>query len=548
MNKLSDQFLFSSSVVELAEEQDYLTLKNRICYFDERNLNDVRIDYDETTLEKCNSLINMPVVAAYKKFNGKDDLGGHEVSIVNGKVKFGTATIGVVTNVEIKQEDVQTVTGEVKNLPVLYADERIWTRNENVANAVKRLHADGKLYSSWEIKSSEYRFKDNVKYLLNYSFLANCLLGTNSYPAYGTAGAKILEVSEASDGCEYLAAESILSEALALDIESAAASNINQLEDDTNRKEELSMDVNENVVVETSEEEAKEEAVKAKVEETAEVKPEEEVNNEVAQVSEDNPVEESTTDETNTNEESKSEVESSEDAKDANANDQAEQEIAMNTERDIRRMIRIALNENDNEDYMDISFIFPEDKIVLVQSWRMKELEYIQYSYRVDGEKVVLEDEKKVELVISPLQINSEIETKNNAIAEANNRIVELEKQNAELIKSKEELDKIKAEKAETERSEAVTKLRDYVVKSGRFTEEEIASEKIQNAINNLDEAWLKSEIADRLVASLAEEKAKKVETSETKATKSTLSVVLSESDKSVTPEDVLRVFFNRKD
>lgn len=535
---MNDQFMFSSSVVDLAEEKDYLTLKNKICFFDSENLNNVQIDYDESTLEQCQTLINMPVVAAYRKNNGKDDLGGHEVSIVDGKVKFGTATIGVVTNIEIKQEDVKTVTGEVKNLPVLYADERIWTRNENATNAIKRLHLDGKLFSSWEVKSSEYTFKDNIKHLQKYSFLANCLLGTRSYPAYGTDGAQVLEISERNDNCEYLAAESMFSEALALDMESASASNTNQNQlDDTNRKEGLSMDVNENIVVETSEEEVKEETVEVvNTEETAEANIEEVVNNEVAEVSEDDPVEESTTEKT-------VEVESSEGSVD---NEQAEEEIAMNTERDIRRMIRNALNETNHEDYMDIAFVFPEDKIVLVQSWSMKELEYVQYSYRVDGDKVVLENEKKVELIISPLQINSEIEKKNNVIAEANERIVALESQVAELNKVKEEYDKIKAERAENEHAEAVNKLREYVVKSGRFTEEEIASENIQKAINNLDESWLKAEIADRLVASLANN-TKNCETSEIKEPKATISVVLGE-EKTATPDDILRVFFNRKD
>lgn len=540
MSGLNDQLLFSSSVVDLAEEQDYLTLKNKICFFNSKNLNNVQIDYDASTLEQCKTLVNMPVVARYVKRNGKDDLGGHEVSVVNGKTKFGTATIGVVTGVEIKQEDVETVSGEVMNLPVLYADERIWTRNENATNAIRRLHSEGKLFSSWEVKTSEYKFDNGVKRLLRYTFLSNCLLGTQSYPAYGTGGAKVLEVSETSDNCEYLAAEAILSEALALDLESESASNIisNQLSD-INRKEELSMDVNENVVVETSEEEVKEETTEVvETEEVVEAEANEGENNEVAEVSEDNPVEESTTDGTE-------EVES---AESEDAEGETEEVSAMKTVRDISRMIRVALNEINDEDYMDVAMIFPEEKIVLVQSWRMKELEFVQYSYRVEGDKVVLEDKKEVEMTISPLQINSEIESKNNAIAEANNRIVELENQNAELVKAKEELDKIRAEQAETEHSEAVNKLREYVVKSGRFTEEEIASEEVQKAINELNETWLKSEIADRLVASLAEQKSKKTEVSEVKETKSTISVVLSEDEKSATPDDILRVFFNRKD
>ena len=311
------------------------------------------------------------------------------------------------------------------------------------------------------------------------------------------------------------------------------------------------MDVNENVVVETSEEEVKEETVEATVEnaeaeETAKTQTEVEENNEVAEVSEDNPednpVEESTTEET-------IEAESTEDAAEAEvtaADEQAEQEVAMNTERDIRRMIRNALNEQRTEDYLDIAFVFPEDKVVLVQSWSMKELEYVQYSYRVEGDKVVLEGEKKVELVISPLQINSEIEKKNSAIADANNRIAELENQNAELNKAKKELDEIKASRAEEEHAEAVKKLHEYVVKSGRFTEEEITSEVVQKAINELNESWIKSEIADRLVASLANGKTSSTEVSEVNGDNSSLSISLAGESKDVTPDDVLRDFFKR--
>lgn len=299
------------------------------------------------------------------------------------------------------------------------------------------------------------------------------------------------------------------------------------------------MDVNENIAVETSEEEVKEETVEVvNTEETAEAKTEEDANSEVAQVSEDNPVEESATENTNVTDSTESEDNKSE----------TEEVSAMKTVRDIVRMIYAALNElnGNEEEYMEISMIFPEDKIVLTQSYRMNELEFVQFSYRVEGDKVTLDNRKTVELVVSPLKINSEIESKNNAIAEANNRIVELENQNAELNKMKEEYDKFKAEQAETEHSEAVNRLRDYVVKSGRFTEEEIASEQIQKAINDLNEAWLKAEIADRLVASLAEKK-NNTEVSETKETKSTVSVVLSE-EKNATPDDILRLFFNRKD
>ena len=171
---------------------------------------------------------------------------------------------------------------------------------------------------------------------------------------------------------------------------------------------------------------------------------------------------------------------------------------------------------------------------------------WYQYSYRIEGDKAVLDDRQEVELNISPLNINSEIESKNNAIADANNRIVELENQNAELIKAKEELDQIKASQADAEHAEAVNKLREYVVKSGRFTEEEIASEDVQKAINDLNEAWIKAEIADRLVASMTESKKPEVEASSANEDKA-VSIVLGENEeKSATSEDIMRAFFNR--
>ena len=504
---MNNQYMFVSSVTDLAEEQDYLTLRNKVCFFNSKNLNNVQIDFDSSTEEHCKTLVNMPVVARYVKRNGKDDLGGHEVQVVDGRVKFGTATIGVVTSVEIKQEEVETVTGEVKTLPVLYADERIWTRNENATNAIRRLYSEGNLHSSWEIKTNEYTFKDNIKYLTSYSFLSNCLLGTRSYPAYGKAGAAVVEMSEQQDQFEYLAAESILSEALALDVESSSASNINQL-DDTNRKEGLSMDVNENAVVETSVEETKEETVEVvEAEETVEEN-QEEVNNEVAEVSEDDPAEESTTDESEVeSEDAEGEVEEAE--------EEAEETSAMKTASDLYKMLNLAVRGLEKDEYLEISMIFPEDKIVLVHCWSMNELEFLKYSYRIDGDTAVLENEEKVELVISPLQINSEIEAKNSAIAEANNRIVDLEAKVAELEKAKQELDAIKEKQQQEEHAEAVEKLREYVVKSGRFTDEEIQSEEVQNAINNLNEAWLKAEIADRLVASFSKKDNKKVEASD---------------------------------
>ena len=539
---MNDQFIFSSSVVDLAEEQDYLSLRNRVCFFNDKNLNNVQIDYDESTLEKCKSLVNMPVVSKYIRRNGKDDLGGHEVKVVDGKIKFGTATIGTVTGVEIVNEDVETTSGEIKNLPVLYADERIWTRNENATNAIRRLYTEGSLYSSWEIKTSEYTFKDSVKHLVDYSFLSNCLLGTNSYPAYGKGGAVVTDISETSEQYEYLAAESILSEALILDFESGSASDTF----DSKGKEADEIVVEEDKILES--EEQMEEAVETvEDEETAEAQIEDreivepEVSEDSEQTSESEDVSESESDgETE---------EESENASEENDNSEKTEETdnsSMKTDIDIQRMLEKAVNnlyEKDEEEWLCVSMVFPEEHVVLCRNWKMPQLSFVKYDYSIDGEDVTLSNRELVELVVSPLQINSEIDKKNSAIADANNRIVELENQNAELMKAKEELDQIKAKEAEAQKAEAVSKLRDYVLKSNCFTSEEFASEEVQNAINSLNEVWLKGKIADYYMASFNNKKEANVEISEKKST-SVVSITLGSEDSDVTASDVMREFF----
>jgi len=538
-------FLFASTVTELSEEKEYLTLNNRVFFFNAPNLNGVQLNYDASSYEQCRSLINMPLVAKYIKRDGKDDLGGHEVSFVDGEMQFGTQAIGVITDINIVEEDVETCNGEVKRLPCLYATERVWKRYKNVANAVQRLYSEGNLYNSWELKNNEYVFKDGIKYISQYEFLGNCLLGTQSFPAYGKGGAKVLDISQV-DQYEYLAAEAF-SEALALDTASMSASNINlnQLDDNESDRKEMTpkMEANENIVVENSEVETEEEAVETvvddKVEETAEVNTDAVENNEEAEVSEGDPVSDDV-------QADNTEVEASEDVDTENTEAEESEEVsAKQTNEDVHRKIYDAVDKlrDEHGDWYYLAMLFPEDHIILVQTPRMPKLQFVQYSYEITDDEAILSNKQEVEMTISPLNINSEIENKNNALAEANSRI-------EELTKCKEELDKIKAEQAEANRADAVNKLREYVVKSGRFTEEEIASEEVQKAINDLNEAWIKAEIADRLVASITSNQSDKAVDAAEVGSDNTVSILLSESNgkdnNDVTPDDVMNKFFNR--
>lgn len=184
-----DKIFLSSQVIDLAETNTYIELTNRLCYYGEPNLNGVLLPVDGA-LDKAETLVNMPVVAKYKKVNGKDDLGGHEAYVDPGtdEVKFGTENIGTHISVEIKDDDVQ-IGSEMKTLPCLFAKSRIWARNKNVVKAIKRLFSEGNLTSSWEIITSSFTFENGIKTLTDYVFEANALLGSTVTPAYPCAKA-----------------------------------------------------------------------------------------------------------------------------------------------------------------------------------------------------------------------------------------------------------------------------------------------------------------------------------------------------------------------
>lgn len=540
---LDNKNLFvASQVIELSETDSYIDMVDRVCYYDHKNLNNVQLDYDESSYEKAQTLVNQPVLAYYKTDEfGNPTLGGHEMRVnPGGKVSFATQAIGTHLDAKIEDAEVELVDGSIQNVKCLFSTIRLWKRFENCVSAARSLFEKGKLYNSWEIMPSEVFYDDNnVRHLKSYAFVGNCLLGT-AYPAYGKAS-HVYQLAEEDDDPQLLIAEALSADLLGGD--SASNINLNQLDENESDRKEMTpkMEANENIVVENSEIETEEETVETvdeTVEETAEVTTEEAKNNEEAEVSEENPV----SDDTQVN---NAEVEASEDVNTENTEAEETEEVsAKQTDADIQRKIWDAVDKLRDEkgDWYYLAMHFPEDHIILVQTSRMPKLQFVQYSYEITEDEVILSNKQEVEMTISPLNINSEIENKNNALVEANAKITEL-------TQYKEELDKIKAEQAEANRTEAVNKLREYVVKSGRFTEEEIASEEVQKAINELNEAWIKAEIADRLVASMAcNQNNKEVEASETN--NNAVSILLSESNSKdnndVTPDDVMNKFFNR--
>ena len=53
----------------------------------------------------------------------------------------------------------------------------MWKDNKNVVAAIRRLFSLGKLNTSWEVDVTKYEYDNGIKYLKEYSFLGNALLG-----------------------------------------------------------------------------------------------------------------------------------------------------------------------------------------------------------------------------------------------------------------------------------------------------------------------------------------------------------------------------------
>lgn len=452
----------SSNVIELSEHKTYIELTRRLCYYDYPNLNGVQLNSD-TAEERAQTLLMQPVVAKYKKFQNKDDLGGHECSVDSkGNVTFGTVPIGVNVSVEIKKDTV-SINDNAVETPCLFATSRIWTRNKNVCSAIKRLFAEGKLHSSWEILSEKVEYTDNVKILKDYVFEADALLGSTSNPAYGEC-ATTLCVANTDDP------ELLLSEAIANDF------NIENSE----TKEDKTLDIKENESIATSE--------------TENVNT---ITNEVTETSE-----------TEVNTENK----------ETNIENSETVEVSALTDRDIRCKIEKLCR--DKLRYCWVAFMFPAENYVLVEyDGRESELEYMKFTYTVNGDDVTIGESEKIRLAVSVANINSEISEKNDVIIKANEEITSLRAEVESLTKYKEMFEKAELEKAEKELAEKQENLKKYAVKSGYITLDEVeTSEEIKKLIDAVDENGIKAIIVDRLMA----QKNDTVNTSEVAETKTT--------------------------
>lgn len=464
MNK--EKTFLTSSTIELSEDEEnsqFLTLVNRICYYDKPNLNSVLLPSD--TAEECaQSLIDMPVYAKCRtNADGEPTFGSHEVALdADGELFFDTTPIGVHTAVEIKDDTVD-VNGKLETLPCLFATQKIWKRNKNAVAAIKRLFAEGKLHNSWEIASYEYSFADGVKTITGYEFEGNTFLGYEfADPAYGK-DAKVVSLSQTD--------ELMVAEALSRDLIDQKSSK----EDETLKKNKTSAQVEPQVdpqVDPQATEPAVEPAQVAPVEPTVEPAQAEPQNIEPAQA---------------------------EPAEPQPEEPQGEPVVASLTDWDIQRKI-----DEGARDLIDgwywVAYLFPEEHKALLRVEGGDELSYMQVSYVVnDDDTVTVSDPVDVKLSVSVSEINSKVAELTDTIASLNQKVNDLTAEVETLTPYREA-----AQKAEHDAAEA--KLRAYAENSKQFTEEELQSEEMTKIFSELDESALKMMIADRVVSAQAQQ------------------------------------------
>lgn len=475
MNK--EKMFLSSTAIDLSEDEEnsqYLTLVNRICYYDEPNLNSVLLPSD--TAEECaKSLIDMPVYAKCRtNADGEPTFGSHEVALdADGELFLDTTPIGVHTAVEIKDDTVD-VNGKLETLPCLFATQKIWKRNKNAVAAIRRLFSEGKLHNSWEIASYEYSFANGVKTISGYEFEGNTFLGYEfADPAYGK-DAKVVSLSQTD--------ELMVAEALSRDLIDQKS---NEEEKDL-KKNKTSAQTEPQVDPQATEPQVTEPVVEpvqaAPVEPTVEPAQAEPQNIEPAQAepAEPQPEEPETASEPQPEE------------------PQGEPVVASLTDWDIQRKI-----DQGARDLIDgwywVAYLFPEEHKALLRVEGGDELSYTQVSYVVnDDDTVTVSDPVDVKLSVSVSEINSKVTELTDTIASLNQKVNDLTAEVETLTPYREA-----AQKAEHDATEA--KLRAYAENSKQFTDEELQSEEMTKIFSELNESALKMMIADRVVSSQAQ-------------------------------------------
>lgn len=478
-----DNIVLYSSQVYLSEDNsnpDSYIAKFIICDFG-RNKNGVALDRNNID-QWLSTLKNKPLVGKIKlRYDGTYDFTSHNMKKVKKvdehgneyyEVEFDTDAFGTFFDVGIET---------INDIEYIVASCEIWKRFSKACEIIIKRIKEGTLHTSWEIsiEESSQGIVDGLmtKIIKVGRFIGHCLLAKDVSPAYDSSG--LLEIASTNYDVEFAEALSQDIIGQGLDIENVAKEENN-----------LQKNIENNV--------AEEETV---------------VENPVADTAE------STQTETS---ETKGNVENTK--TDDNANTP---EVSALTERDLRRRIGAACDAKMGDtSWCYIAFWFPEDKVVWCEyGGRKSQLDFMKFTYEVNGETVTVSDGEKVTLTVEPTKINDvvaeyekTIAEKDDLIVKASSEITSLKSENTELSQYKEKFTQMEQEKVAAELAQKKEDLIASVVKSGQITREEIEkSEEFSGYVENLDKKSLMAIVGERLSASVDKKNETEVETSEAK-------------------------------
>ena len=493
---MSKEYFYSRNICcsQIEEHPDHYLAKFIICDF---SVNGNQVALNRDTIESwMSTLVGNPLVGKLVVApKGELDFSGHNMKVVTRKdsegneyktAEFDTDAFGCFQSVGIEKVD---------DTDFIVASCKIWKRYPKACATILRRIEAGTLNTSWEIDvlKSHKGIVDGrmAKIIDDGVFTAHCLLGANVEPAYKCS--KLLEVAETDFGLE-------LANAYIEDTKEISNK-------ESNEKEAKNLELN-----------------KDKETQTAQVEPTEPEQAEQTPANEPEtaPATEPTTPaepEVQTSEEGGETPPPAEPAIGTEPAGEPESTPATSslTCHDLMNKLAEAVNKVNSDMYL--TEMFPEEHTIWCKKFgRMNDLDYVMFSYTVEGNEVSLGEPQDITLTVSVSQVNTKIAELNDTIASLNTELQTAKDEVASLTPYKEQAEKAEVEKAAAELAQKKENLRQYAVSSKLIAEAEVADGgEYASLIENLDEAGIKNVIAERCVEAAKKAPAEKhVETSET--------------------------------
>lgn len=491
---MSKEYFYSRNICcsEITEHPDHYLAKFVICDF---SVNGNQVALNRDTIESwMSTLVGNPLVGKLVVApKGELDFSGHNMKVVTRKdddgneyktAEFDTDAFGSFQSVGIEKID---------DTDFIVASCKIWKRYPKACATILRRIESGTLNTSWEIdvlKAHKGIVGGRIAKIIDDGvFTAHCLLGANVEPAYKCS--KLLEVAETDFGLEL---------ANAYIEDTKEISNI-----ESNEKEAKNLELNKDKETQTAQvenptetEQAEQTATESTTEPTTPAEPDVQTSEEGGETPP------PTEPETGTEPAGEPEPEST-------------TETSSLTGHDLYEKLNEAVVKFNSDMYL--AEVFPEDHTIWCKKFGrcMNDLDYIMFSYTVEGNEVSLGEPQRITLTVSISDVNTKIAELNNTIASLNTELQSAKEEVASLTPYKDQAEKAEAEKAAAELAQKKEDLRQYALSSKMITETEVSEGgNYASLIENLDETGIKSVIAERCVeAAKKTPTEKKIETSE---------------------------------